>query len=64
MEGQKPKADRSETVEILTENRVNEFYRLHRWTVMAARRFIKADVLKFEAREKYYELIESAKESL
>lgn len=60
----KGRADIDETVEILMENRTEEFYRLNRWNVLSARRFINVGELKEEARTEYYEQIESAMESL
>lgn len=60
----KGKADIDETVEILTGNKTEEFYRLERWTVLSARRFIKASELKPEAYDKFIDMLDSAMDSL
>jgi hypothetical protein len=53
-----------ETARILNEDIRDRFHELRRFRVLAARRLVRKDELSGEARETYYELIESAIESL
>lgn len=59
------RADEEESMEILLNNKVDEFNRLHSMTVHRIRRRINPyRDLKEEARNKYFDMIELAEESL
>lgn len=59
------RADEEESMDILLNNKVDEFNRLHSMTVHRIRRRINPyRDLKEEARNKYFDMIELAEESL
>ena len=58
------RANEEESLDILRNNRKEDFKKLHSFTVHRIRRYINAYRLKPEAREKFWELIDLAEESL